>query len=580
MWIMDKQKDYTPIATQIFRFMLLLIVPIIATTLFQTLVSAHQLSFLLQKETNQIMKQVDSILSFSKRNIELTSDVIAQDPSVLSFLSGDPLTQEDEEHLRQLLSILENDARGITNIIICRSDGKWISNSLSQRSRDSLLRDSWYQDTALHPGKLLFYSNPAERNLISAYGYSSDEVIAVTTALCDTDGTVLGVLSMDFMIEYLDSEIGSLIVGSNGFIYITDPAGNIIFAPRNLVVQRIDSAKLVQHSEVTKMISVDDVLYQVSNLDSSVFPWMIFGVFHYSDISWLPNTIRDIALIFLLITILLAFIFSRNLNHLIVEPILELNKCMKQVESGDLNVTFQSNNENEIGILGNSFNKMMQHTNELLVLLKRESDEKRAAEYRILQEQIKPHFLYNTLETIHWMAIETGNSDISELILDLTQFFKLSLSGGNEFIPLEKEIEHISSYLSIQKVRYEDLFSFSITCAPETPKCSVLKLILQPIVENALYHGIKEDTEPGYIHIDIRPDKNDLLFRIEDTGVGLSEKSTAQLNQRLVNKQKGIGYGLYNVNCRLTYHFGDRYHLWVESTAGAGTTVYIRHPIQ
>lgn len=577
---MEKKSGYIPITTQIFRFMLLLIVPIIITTVFQTLVSTNQLNSLLEKETSQIMKQVDSILSYSKRNIELTAEIIEQDPSILSFLQGGTLTEEEESHLLQLLGILEDNDRGITDIIICRSDGQWISNSLSQRSRDSLLQDNWYKDTTKYPDKFLFYSNPAERNLLSAYGYSSDEVIAVTTAIRDQNGTVLGVLSMDFMIEYLESEIGSLIVGSNGFIYITDQAGNIIFAPRNLVVQRIDSKKLAQQSETTQVISVNGTLYRVANLDSDALQWKIYGVFHYSDISGLPNTIRNIALTFILITILLAFFFSRNLNHLIVGPILKLNECMKQVEAGNLEVTFQANNKNEIGILGNSFNKMMRHTNELLILLKQESEEKRAAEYRILQEQIKPHFLYNTLETIHWMAIEKGSTDISKLVLALTQFFKISLSEGNEFIPLEKEIEHITSYLSIQKVRYEDLFTFSVTHSQELPRCSVLKLILQPIVENALYHGIKEDTKPGNIRIDIRVDNNDLLFCIEDSGIGMSETITAQLNESLMRNQKGTGFGLYNVNCRLIHNFGEHYHLKIVSKPDTGTTVYIRHPIQ
>lgn len=172
---------------------------------------------------------------------------------------------------------------------------------------------------------------------------------------------------------------------------------------------------------------------------------------------------------------------------------------MRQAETGDFSIRFSENRQDEIGQLGQSFNRMIEEISNLIDQVYHEQQRKRETELRVLQEQIKPHFLYNTLDTIQWMAQEHGAQDIVDMVSALTQLFRVGLSKGQEMIPLREELRHVESYLFIQKVRYEDKFDYTISINPGIDQLRVLKVILQPLVENAIYHGIKERRGKGHI---------------------------------------------------------------------------------
>ncbi|KAI7247645.1 hypothetical protein KC345_g11942, partial [Hortaea werneckii] len=221
--------------------------------------------------------------------------------------------------------------------------------------------------------------------------------------------------------------------------------------------------------------------------------------------------------------------------------------------------------------------------------------QKREAELRSLQAHIKPHFLYNTLDTIHWMARSKGAEDIAEVVQSLSKLFRLGLSKGSDIIPLSDELEHIVSYLKIQHVRYSSKLTYSIEVEPQLQELYVLKLVLQPMVENAIYHGIKERRGPGHLSIEVVERENELYLTVRDDGAGIAPERLSMLKQRLeaVGKQErehadteaplpdstGSGYGILNVQARIRLTYGEPYGIMIESEPGAGTVVTIRHPV-
>ena len=258
---------------------------------------------------------------------------------------------------------------------------------------------------------------------------------------------------------------------------------------------------------------------------------------------------------------------------------------MNSAERGELNVRFNVEEYyGEIVQLGTGFNSMMNKIENLLKLVYTEQQQKRKAEIQSLQAQIKPHFLYNTLDTIRWMAEDHDASDISKLVTALTTLFRISLSKGKDIINLEQELEHVRSYLYIQKERYEDKLNYTIVCDPALYCCEITKLVLQPLVENAIYHGIKQKKEGGHIRIEVKKDdekKGPLRICISDTGAGMSEKECQRINKALADysaREYTEGYGLFNVNNRIRLTYGNDYGLHYRRNDEGGITVILSIP--
>ncbi|MNI46497.1 Sensor histidine kinase YehU [compost metagenome] len=268
---------------------------------------------------------------------------------------------------------------------------------------------------------------------------------------------------------------------------------------------------------------------------------------------------------------------------------------MSKAQSGDLTIRYWGSRSDEIGLLGRSFNSMLAQIARLLSLTELQARQKREAELRSLQAHIKPHFLYNTLDTIHWMARSKGAEDIAEVVQSLSKLFRLGLSKGSDLVPLSDELEHMVSYLKIQQVRYSSKLAYSIEVEPQLHELYVLKLLLQPIVENAIYHGIKERRGPGHISIEVVRQEGDLCLTVRDDGAGITAERLAMLKERLAAVGRntgeaaeidkplpgtaGSGYGILNVQARIRLTYGEPYGLEIESERGAGTVVTVRHPV-
>ncbi len=271
------------------------------------------------------------------------------------------------------------------------------------------------------------------------------------------------------------------------------------------------------------------------------------------------------------VLLLILIFFSAS----IVNPIRNLQRLMKNVETGDLTVRFQEDRVDEIGQLGRSFNEMLDK-------LYKAQYEKREMELRLIQEQVKPHFLYNTLDTIQWMATDYGAEDVVELIEALGTYFRIGLSKGNKFITLSEELDHIESYLQIQKARYETALNYEIKYDENFINYKVIRIILQPIVENAIYHGIKKN--PGKkctIYINIFVENSDMYLIVKDNGIGIRDEKLVKLKNAIKNNNKcneDIGFGLYSVNHRLKLAFGEKYGVDIDVRDGY-TKVIIKCPL-
>jgi two-component system, sensor histidine kinase YesM len=267
-----------------------------------------------------------------------------------------------------------------------------------------------------------------------------------------------------------------------------------------------------------------------------------------------------------------------GLSRSIYTPIKKLHDVTKTITQNDLQALVTGDNVDEITELGMSFNIMIGKIRELLDSKIKEQENLKKAEMRALQSQINPHFLYNTLDTIIWMAEAKKTDQIVEVVSALSNFFRISLSKGKDWITIGEEIERVKSYLTIQKIRYRDIMDFKIEVDEKVSDHTVLKLILQPLVENAIYHGIKNKREGGMIYVRAKPyNGNKVLLEVEDTGIGFTPLVLSQLQAELADNSGDIkqesGFGIGNVNQRIKLYYGMQYGLAVRSEYQAGTCV-------
>ena len=284
----------------------------------------------------------------------------------------------------------------------------------------------------------------------------------------------------------------------------------------------------------------------------------------------------------ILIAVLIAVVAVRAVMIVsgILQPIRQLNSVTEKIAQGDFNARAQVNSDDEVAELAVSFNKMAGNMQSLIDKVKEDERKMRKADLRLLQEQIQPHFLYNTLDTIVWLIESNEPDEAVTMVVTLSDFFREILSKGKEFISIKEEEKHISSYLQIQEMRYRDILEYDIQLDQVIYKYQILKLTLQPVVENALYHGIKYKRAKGCIHIHGEKEGDIIRLTVRDDGVGMDEEELEQLRQQIEKpcQETEKGFGLANVNERIHMYFGYEYGMKIESEKGKGTTVEIVIP--
>ncbi|MBQ4061549.1 MAG: sensor histidine kinase [Christensenellaceae bacterium] len=286
-----------------------------------------------------------------------------------------------------------------------------------------------------------------------------------------------------------------------------------------------------------------------------------------------------ISLLILVVTVL-ALLASWNISDKVTKPIKKLVSLMHRVELGDLTVSFSPKYDDEIGLLFRSFNIMVDRVNMLMLSIQDEQKKLRTSEMRALMNQINPHFLYNTLDSIVWMCRAGKTAQAADMTDALASFFRIGLSKGRDIITVEEELLHIKNYLMIQEYRGEDSFDYHIDADESLYKYATVKFILQPLVENAIYHGIFKQHKKGHIFIDLYEEDSNIVMSVSDTGPGMMPDAVSKLTNTLKKETQGSNesYGLVNVNQRIKGFFGDEYGLRFFSVYGQGSTFEIVIP--
>lgn len=387
-------------------------------------------------------------------------------------------------------------------------------------------------------------------------------------------------------------------------IFIADKNGNNILncgEEERGVLEQFSEKDLGNKNALCREITYDGERYLATYTHMEGTNWNICALRSAESLVGNLVALRNFIEVIVCVCALISIVVIILVAHAVTVPLGQLAEIMNRVTTEDFHVQFSYPYKDEVGKLANSFNYMIRKIDELvrelninIEALKEEKErvrevemQKRKAELRALQAQINPHFLYNTLNAITWQAADCGAGEVSILSNSLGKFFRISLSKGREVITLREEIEHVTSYLKIQKIRYRDKIIYKLNVPEDVKDIYITKLVLQPLVENSIYHGIKLKEGVGTIRITVTrtnsaPGIPALEICVEDDGEGIETQQLEIINQGLsrgiINRE--IGYGIYNVNERLKLSYGDTYGLRLESEYKKWTRAVILIPIQ
>ena len=385
-------------------------------------------------------------------------------------------------------------------------------------------------------------------------------------------------VSLDLSFASISSYINNVGIGQRGYCFLMDENGNIVYHPQQQLLyaglKSEDTAALAALEDGSH--ADDTVIYSLTSVGDS--GWRVVGV-SYVDELVNRNVTEMIRLSTLLAAGVLAaaLLTSWLLSRLLGRPLRGLADAMESFETDADHFAYRPvGGTREVQELSASFEHMVLRIQQLMTTVREEEVNLRKTELKALQAQINPHFLYNTLDSIAWMCEQGRNDDAVRMVHALARLFRISISKGHELIPIRREIEHAESYLQIQKYRYKNQFTYSFDVDPDCLDYLCNKITLQPIIENAINHGLDLMVDEGCIQVQVRQDGEDILFRVQDNGVGMSEEQIDAILHR--GPADCTGIGIRNVDDRLKIYFGKRYGLQITSELDVGTCVEIRMP--
>ena len=385
-------------------------------------------------------------------------------------------------------------------------------------------------------------------------------------------------LAVDISCSNISSYISGVGIGQRGYCFLEDVEGNIVYHPQQqLLYSNLKQENTALIAQMDDGVRVEgSTIYTVQTLENST--WRVVGV------SSLREVISDgqhealrmagiSAIVILAASVALSILLSRTLSS----PIHDLILAMRSFEKTADNFTYEPvSGVREVQNLSASFGHMVRKIQQLMVTVRSEEVNLRKTELKALQAQINPHFLYNTLDSISWMCEQGKNAEAVTMVGALAKLFRISISKGHELIPIRNEVQHAQSYLQIQSVRYRNQFTYRFEVEEDCLDFLCNKITLQPIIENAIYHGINGLVDEGEILIQVRSDADDVLFLVEDNGVGMEPEQIEEIFTRKPDGKSGIG--IKNVNDRLKIWFGESYGLRIDSEPDCGTRVTVRMP--
>lgn len=454
----------------------------------------------------------------------------------------------------------------------------------NEKTNVDVTKQEWFTH-AMNQTENMHFSTPHIQNLFDDGTRNYYWVISLSRAVeLTSQGNVqTGVLLVDMDFSGISWMMKQINTSPNGqYYYLCDSSGKIIYHPRQIqITEGIYKENTIVNGRYRT--GVYDEVFEGSRrkvvVDTiSYTGWKLVGVIPYSAFTHGMLNIRYFVVLLTLLTIMMLVVVNRIVSARISSPIMKLNDSVKKYEAGEKPEIYIGGSL-EIRHLGYSIQKSYERIDTLMKEIVVEQNERRKSELDALQSQINPHFLYNALDSIIWMIEGERNDEASYMISQLAKLFRISLSKGRTVIPVRDELQHARSYMNIQKIRYKNTFSVEYDIDPSIEDCCTVKLILQPILENAINYGVNGMEDCGEITVTGRKEDGCVVLTVEDNGLGMSREEAALLltDSNRVHK-KGSGVGLVNVDNRIKILFGREYGLHVDSEPDEGTRVSIRIP--
>lgn len=445
-----------------------------------------------------------------------------------------------------------------------------------QKKKEVILSNlSWEPEMAekTEEGRLYVSRPHAESLLVNYYPW----VVSVCKRMKEPDGTERLVV-MDARFSVIAGYVDNVGIGYHGYCFIMDRSGSLIYHPQQQLIYaglKEEQWMLLEEYE-GGTLTENGTICTVSSAQKN--GWKVVGV---SFVSEMVNEklweVTALVTALLLAVLTAAFVSSLALSRMIFHPIRGLVSAMQQFEANAEDFSYQPvSGASEIETLSGSFAHMVTRIQKLMEQVRNEEITLRKTELRALQAQINPHFLYNTLDSIAWMCEEERSREAVEMVNSLARLFRISISKGHELIPIEKELEHARSYLKIQNYRYKNQFTYSFEVDENCLSYYCNKITLQPLIENAIYHGINRMIDEGEIIVRVYERGSEVIFEVEDNGVGMTQEQCSQILHREPGDKSGIG--IKNVNDRIRIYFGEQYGLSIESELDEGTKIIINMP--
>lgn len=522
-----------------------------------------------EQNTRKTIQQSGQFITSYLQKVKQTTSSLAENEKIKTYAQTP--SQENAEQLRQLFATILKTDSDLVSAILVTKDGNLISTDpeLTMKTSADMMKEKWYQD-AIHKGAMPILT-PARRTISHTTG--EKWVISIMQEVVDKDGKNLGVVRLDIGYKTLEAYLDQLQLGKEGFTFIVDANHDFVYHPKKAVYSSHVEMKAMAPYLSVKNGYVKSKQAYVSQYQIPNSGWTLIGV---SSMEQLHAVQTQILWSFIgtgLFALGVCLIGIWFVLRLWIKPLRDLQATILKVGSGHSDLRANETGSPELVDLARQFNIMLDRIDQLMIAVKEEEQNVRRYELQALSSQINPHFLYNTLDTIVWMAEFNDSKRVVEVTKSLAKYFRLALNQGHEQISLKDEIDHVRQYLFIQKQRYGEKLQYEIKELKQYDDYKIPKLILQPLVENAIYHGIKEMNRQGRIRVSVSENDTQLIVSIYDNGRGFVASETT--NATLVRLG---GVGLKNVNQRLQLQFGKSYHMEIKSEENTYTEIRLYFP--
>ena len=527
----------------------------------------------------QMNQNIDSYIDY----MENIAYLISSNEDVQDYLFDEKIDNEGRYRILNQLQTILDSRSDIRNVGIISKNGRMLINDGSKSVNQDLDLNTqeWYATALEKPNGPILTSSHVQ-HIISG---ERPWVITLSRGIRDRSGSgeKEGVFFIDLNYSAISELCDQSTVGTKGYAFILDAKGNIVYHPQQqqlyneLQTENISLIMDTDEDTVLTGTGNDGKLYSISRSEKT--GWTVVDCTNVKELLSKSRQAQSVYVLTAIILVIVALLFSRFMARSITLPIQKLRDSMKKVQEGDFSVSdVVVDSKNEIGSLTKSFDVMTHRIHELMEQNVHEQEEKRKSELKALQSQINPHFLYNTLDSIIWMAEGKKNEEVVLMTASLARLLRQSISNEDEVVPIANEVEYARGYLTIQKMRYKDKLEFQIEVDPSILHIPLIKLVLQPIIENAIYHGLKYKESKGLLIIKGFPKDGNAVLQVIDDGVGMDEETLAHIYDRHKVNYHSNGVGVYNVQKRLKLYYGEDYGITYESVVGKGTTATITIP--